>query len=178
MAILTFSKFGKYGRLGNQLFQYASLIGLSTKYNADLQLPAWDYSEYFEGDFPVLTKNVKAQTTKEPAYHYSPEFYDRLNWKQDVDLLGYLQSEKYFAHCKELVRERLTFKKDFAEKVMQPYRELFKKPVIAISIRRGDYVDNPNYQLLPITYSILSLFEHFPDWRERFNLLIFSDDPA
>lgn len=178
MAILTFTKFGRYGRLGNQLFQYASLLGFAEKYGAELQLPKWQYAKYFDSDFPELTKNVKTQTTKEAAYHYTPEFYDRLNWNQHFDFLGYFQSPKYWQHCEKLVREKLAFKKDFAEQVRKPYERVFKKPVIAISIRRGDYIDNPNYELLPVTYPILALFKHFPKWRERFNLLIFSDDPA
>ena len=54
--------------------------------------------------------------------------------------------------------------------------KVFDKEVIAIHIRRGDYIDNPNYVLLPITYYYLALEQYFPNWRTQYNVLIFSDD--
>ena len=36
--MITFSQLGKYGRLGNQFFQYAALKGLSVKKGYDIAL--------------------------------------------------------------------------------------------------------------------------------------------
>ena len=76
------------------------------------------------------------------------------------------------------IKKALTFDVNFKSQVkaqMDPKGIIFGKPTIAISIRRGDYVGNPNYRLLPITYYILAMFENFPNWRDH-NIVIFSDD--
>lgn len=177
MSCITFSKFGNYGRLGNQLFQYAACLGFATKYNTPLSLPDWQYAKYFSGEFPAYMLPRHPKKIKEHAYHYTPEAYINLPWqKEDIDLLGYFQSEKYWEHCPLLVRQRLAFDEAFATSVKKPYEKLFEKEVIAISIRRKDYVKNKNYINLTPTYYILALYENFPNWKDC-NLLFFSDDP-
>jgi len=50
MKYLTYPKFGlRMGRLGNSLFQLASLLGMSTKSGRELFLPEWNYKEFFNG---------------------------------------------------------------------------------------------------------------------------------
>lgn len=96
---------------------------------------------------------------------------------QNVDIDGYLQSEKYFSNVTDEIKNALAFKFDFKQQVREKFKQndVFEKCTIAISIRRGDYVNNPNYVLMPITYYILALFENFSNWRDC-NLVIFSDD--
>ena len=171
---VTSSNFNTNGRLGNMLFRYASLIGLSKKHNTTLQLPEWNYSPYFEQPFPVgSTNGIKV---KESTFRYIDN-WGYINWNQVIDIDGYLQSEKYFEHCIEDVKKALKFKPEFVEQTKKQFdsKNVFDKETIAISIRRGDYVNNPYYELLPITYYILALFEHFPNWKE-FNIVVFSDD--
>lgn len=173
--MITFSKFGKHGRLGNQLFQYAALIGLSRKYNREIVLPEWVYSKYFE--YESNTGFVPAKKIEEPAFHYTPDFYDAIfKDNSEVDLHGYFQSEKYWEDYIFEVMVALDFKKEFMAQLEYEWPIENAKQNIAISVRRGDYVNNPNYELLPITYYFLALHEHFPDF-ENYNLIIFSDDP-
>jgi hypothetical protein len=178
--MITFSKLGKHGRLGNQLFQYAACLGFADKYKKELVLPHWDYSKYFEGK--TNTGFSLASIIAEIAFNYTPEYYDQfLNEPGEFDMFGYFQSEKYWSNCVEKVRQSLTFTDDFMEHVSDncwPRRITLNKERedIAICIRRGDYVDNPNYEVLPITYYILALEEHFPTWRTDCNLIIVSDD--
>lgn len=171
---VTSSTFNTNGRLGNMLFRYASLLGLAEKHKTNLKLPEWKYSQYFEGEFPI--GDTKGILVKESTFKYI-EDWGYINWQQPIDIHGYLQSEKYFNHCKESVKKSLTFKSDFVRQVKAQFdsKNVFDKKTIAISVRRGDYVNNPYYELLPITYYILSLFENFPDWRDC-NIIIFSDD--
>lgn len=169
---LTTRCLGNGGRLGNQLFHYASLIGMSLKYGHALKLPAWDYAQYFDANFPE--GESKGFEYQETTFHYNEDY---VNWLRDIDrdydLKGYFQSEKYFEHCKDAVRKALTFKQDFIDQVTVQYDDLSE--TIAISIRRGDYVGNPNYHYLPVQHYIHALFEHFPDWMNR-HIIIFSDD--
>jgi hypothetical protein len=180
--MITFSKFGKHGRLGNQLFQYASMIGMSLKYNQLLGMPDWCYSKYFENYLSTNLHNVTSKLIEEKAYNYTPIYYDHLmsgNQSNVFDFFGYFQSEKYWQHCKEEVKKALTFNKTFKLQVQAKYQDALamndaKKEVIAISIRRGDYVNNPNYAQIPITWYFTALNEHL-NWKQA-NIIIFSDD--
>lgn len=179
--MITMTNLGENGRLGNQLFQYAALIGLSKSHNQILKLKDWKYKEFFNGNYPVISEEDIEETKnlryiEEPTFAYVPEWpYIREN--ENVDISGYLQSEKYWIHCRNQVKETLKFKESFKKEVRnnEQFEEAFKKITIAISVRRGDYVNNPFYLQLPITYFILALHEHFPNWRDC-NIVIFSDD--
>lgn len=167
------SNLGSNGRLGNQLFQYASLIGLATKFNAELKLPAWSYAQYFKGDFPQGEIEGPCREVKETVFNYIPD-WPAIRDNEAVDINGYLQSEKYWEHCKPAIAKALAFKDEFIQQLKCKFT--IQPNAIAISIRRGDYVNNPNYAQLPvISYYFLALCEHFPDWRTR-QLVIFSDD--
>ena len=169
--MITASNFLTKGRTGNILFRYASLIGIAKKYNKELRLPFWEDSIYFEGIFPEGEIEGNCRDLKETTFHYVPE-WPAINENENVDIDGYLQSERYWEHCKEDVLKALTFKEEFKEQIRQGFD--FSKPTIAISIRRGDYVGHDCYFQLNINYFYLSLQE-FKDWREC-NIIVFSDD--
>jgi hypothetical protein len=174
--MITFSKLGKHGRLGNQLFQIASLIGFKNKYNCELSFPVWDYARYFKGPIPQHVP-VPSTTLKEPHYHFTPEFWDRHAEQfktKKMDILGWLQSEKYWEQCKDEVKSIFSFQDKHKSAIEKSYANALSRPTIAISVRRGDYVDNPNYDLLPIEYYLKALINNF-DY-ENFNIIIFSDD--
>lgn len=176
--MITFSNLGKRGmNLGNQLFQIAALTGFSEKYNCDLIFPAWKYSEYFL--HPPTQGNVETELLiEEPAYNYTPDFWDKYaaDFKiKNVDILGWLQSEKYSLHCKNKVRELFCFKEEFENELRKRFAKAFMKETIAISIRRGDFITNPNFYLLPLEYYLGALLKYFPGYKEK-NIIIFSDD--
>lgn len=165
--------------LGNQLHQIASLIGFSKKYNCELVLPEWKYAKYFQ--HPPLQRNVETNFfIKELDYHYVPEFWDQYKSEyqtKNVDILGYLQSEKYWQFCKEEVLKTFSFKEDFAEEVKSRFKSAFKKRTIAITVRRGDFITNPNFYLLPLDFYLSALIRFFPDCKD-YNIIFFSDDLA
>jgi len=179
---ITMTSFGSNGRLGNQLFQYASMIGLAKKHKTELVLPEWKYAQYFEGTFPSGGVLENARAVREPVFNYIPD-WPYIAENDQVDIKGYLQSEKYWEDAIEEVRTALTFKKEFKEQVWNNFMinyvdEDFKanpKKTLAISVRRGDYVGNPHYAQLLVTYYIRAMFDNFPDWRDR-NIILFSDD--
>lgn len=175
------TNFGENGRLGNQLFQYSSLMGLSNTHNQQLRLKDWKYKYYFKGEFPLISEEeiealAAIRLIQEPTFAYVPE-WPQVRENENVDITGYLQSEKYWEANREKIKETLSFQEEFKLRVCNTdqFNDAFLKPTIAISIRRGDYVSNKCYLQLPITYFILALHEHFPDWR-NYNLILFSDD--
>lgn len=173
--MITFSRFGKKGRLGNQLFQLAGMIGLSKKYNQELRLPVWAYMRYFVPPKHTMDAGLKgSKQVHEGYYHYVPGAWDAIaDGSYDVD--GWLQTEKLWEHCVADVKAALTWEKNFETNVVQGCGVTDLKNAIAISVRRGDYVGNVNYDLLPVSYYMQALMNEFPDYLDR-NILIFSDD--
>lgn len=121
--MLTFSQLGKWGRLGNQMFQIASTIGIATKNYSYYGFPKWEYQEYFKNPLPVFTEEL-------PRLEIPWGYHDII--EDNVDLHGYLQSEKYFEHCKGLVRHYFKFK----DTLQMPENS------VSLHVRRGDYDDN------------------------------------
>jgi hypothetical protein len=176
---ITMSSFGANGRLGNQLFQLASMIGLAHKFYTKLELPTWPYAKYFNSapafDRLFTDSPAGGVEAKETTFGYV-EDWPPMREHARIDVWGYLQSEKYWKPYEIFIRGALTFKHDFIQQVRTSLHFDDLKRPIALSVRRGDYVNNPNYHLLPIVgYYYTALETHFPDWRER-DIVVFSDD--
>lgn len=168
---ISFSKLGVLGRLGNQLFQLCSTIGLSKMKGCELCLPAWKYAKYFAGTIPV--RHPRGVQVSEPAFHYCGDFLP--SDVRGVDVVGYLQSYKYWQHCEKEIRDMLKWESRFLASIKQKYAHTLSKPTIAIHVRRGDYVNNPAYVTLSPLYYLRAL-EKIPNWRDH-HLVFFSDDP-
>jgi hypothetical protein len=90
--MITYSKIGKKGHLGNQLFQIASTIGLAVANNQDFAFLDWKYQEYFKNRLPLLTSDLSLVNVEEKEYNFH-----QWNLKdENYDLSGWLQTEKYF----------------------------------------------------------------------------------
>lgn len=163
--MITFSKLGMLGRLGNSLFQIASMTGIAKSLGTTAHFPQWRYQRYFKNQLKRMNK--KRGELLEPSFHYDN------TWFQDErDYTGWLQSEKYF-ESREKVKELFTFDTTFQHLVRTKHVRKFDKETICISIRRGDFVGNPNYEQIPIKYYIGALLKF--DY-EKYNILFFSDD--
>jgi len=140
-----------------------TIISFAKKYKTDWCIPEWDLAKYF--DYPIPQKTIKNGIEyREPHFHYTPEVWDKVNWNKTIDLYGWFQSWKYWD--KEEIKKVLKFKDSFGDQI-SGYAD-----VVAISVRRGDFVGNKNYYQLPIEYYTGALNEHFPDRK----VLVFSDD--
>jgi hypothetical protein len=167
--MLTFLKLGHKGNLGNQLFQIASTIGLATQYGHAFCFPKWEYGKYFDFDFKEIEENKQWIPLNEAQFNY----YEWNLPKGDYTLNGWLQSEKYFQNID--VKSIFKFKTDFEANLINQNKELFSKPTLLISVRRGDFVDNKDYFQLSYKYYFKALLHHFPDY-EKYNIIFTSDD--
>lgn len=167
--MITFSQLEKKGNLGNQLFQIASTMGIAIRNNQDFAFPKWSHQHAFLNELPVLERPI-------PERFSEPNFgYRDYSFEKDADLFGYFQSELFFDVLK--TEHYFTFKPNFVTHVKQKLQKCFEKEVVLISIRRGDFVNHPDYYQLPISYYLLALLTEFPDWESK-NLLVCSDDLA
>jgi hypothetical protein len=124
--MITFSQLGRHGEYGNHLFQIAATIGHAIKTNDEYLFPLWkglisgeEYSKYFENPIPEGELQGKFVSYQEQQFHYSPittylETH-KSNIKTNMDLFGYFQSEKYFDHCKDLIRKHFKPSKTFRD---------------------------------------------------------------
>lgn len=184
MKRITYNKFGtRMGRLGNSILQLAALYGMSRRWNRQLVLPEWNYQQYFKYKIPIIERGDFKNDICENVYHFPGwEYWDKEESKQGqlMSISGWLQASKYWSKYREEVLSTLfEFKEDFKKGLQDRFKYIFKngKPTILIGIRVGeDYVSNGNYEILPILYQISALWKHFPNWREEYNILVFSDD--
>jgi hypothetical protein len=181
--MLAFNHLGHLGRLGNQMFQYASLRGIAARRGYDFGIPPskfddeWRSHQLFElFDLPHLPKqNIKyldagnAPVANERFFHFDQLLFDQC--PNDISLFGYFQSEKYFKHIEESIREDFTFR----DHILDPCKEIaegFENPV-SLHVRRTDYLTNSaNHYNLDMSYYEEALGQF--DGRQ---VIVFSDDP-
>ena len=70
--MITMSRLGKYGAMGNQLFQYAALYGISNKTGFGMRIPA--PPEDVRGDFQVIGHSDEGNPIEK--YDYSLGFFE------------------------------------------------------------------------------------------------------
>lgn len=160
--MISFSRLGKKGNLGNQLFQIAATIGTALKNKQSYGFPGWPPSVQMQSELSAIALPQSANVIDEKQYHYEDII---LQHGQDYDLNGWFQSARYWEGHKEKVLPYVTPK----------YKPETPAGSIGISIRRGDFVGNPNYFQLDINYYVSALFKHFSDWQSR-HIYLFSDD--
>ena len=105
-------------------------------------------------------------------HHFDEELF--VNCPDNVDLVGYFQTEKYFKHIEDKIREDFTFSKEITEMCKELYNEVVDGESISLHIRRGDYTVNPNHPTQTVEYydKALSNFD------SKIPVFVFSDDPS
>lgn len=149
---------GKNGRLGNQMFQYAGLVGIAKQCGYDFRIPLdTDLSKCFEmlhcGDRYGLIGGDEVEL------HDSHEFCEELFNKcpNHITLNGYFQTEKYFKNAEKLIRLDFRFKKEIQDEVDLYFKKYFDRNPVSIIVRDfNDQFDYPNcennHRNLPIDY--------------------------
>lgn len=195
--MITFSKLGHYGRLGNQMFQYAALVGIATKYGYEFGYPPANetirantkYGETFElrklflgiRNFWPFNETSDWPQYVEPEGDFSAGFQLLDKCNDCINLLGYFQSERYFKHCESTIREMYQFSNMFYRltadviRYEMGMRMTYDPPMVSVHVRRGDYLQlSPVLPPLSLDYyqAAMSAFQ------EDTSFLVFSDDHA
>ena len=149
--MITNNSIGTYGQLGNQMFQYALLLGIKYKTNQEIVFDAAVKKNSYLFDFFNLKEcSINEFDTnnlyQEKQYHFDPDVFDI---SQDTNFRGYFQTDKYFKHCSDIVRKEFTFKQDLSDRIDEYLTKYEGKKLIMVHIRRGDYLINPNYHPQP-----------------------------
>lgn len=178
MSFVTTLDIGKFGRIGNQLFQIAAVIGIAIKNNIKPIFPRW-YCTYSNKDFSQFFKNKIDQSLniKLIKYQYNEQSfnYNDINYSPNMSIHGYFQSEKYFKHCEDLIRYYFTPDDVIINNLKNKWDLILMTNTCAIHIRRGDYVSNKVHDVCNLNY-YKNAIERAKKELNIENFLIFSDD--
>jgi len=137
---VTMSQFGRWGRAGNQFFQYAFLTEYAQQYGAQLELPAWVGTHLFGASNPSITTKLPVWT--EPGsglQHPTPPEGDELVGK---DFRGYAQYHtSYYKTHQDQIRLLFAPVPKVAARLRPAEEQLQQagETIIGIHLRRGDY---------------------------------------
>ena len=185
--MIGYDRLGTNGRLGNQMFQYASLRGIAANNNLEFCIPPEDTPTHANyGLFECFKlSNVKHTgligqlptgfaptpgSLDEPGFEFDEELFN--NCPDNVNIDGYRQTEKYFKHIEDSIREDYEFKDDIYE-TCKEYMDQFNGEIALLHLRRGDNVGRPDWYPIPtIEHYEYLLDKYFTDTP----ILICSDD--
>ena len=185
--MIGYDRLGTNGRLGNQMFQYASLRGIAANNNLEFCIPPEDTPNYANyGLFECFKlPNVKHTgligqaptgfaptpgSLDEPGFEFDEQLFN--NCPDNVNIDGYRQTEKYFKHIEESIREDYQFNDEIYAPCKE-YMDQFNGEIALLHIRRGDNIGRPDWYPIPVVehyeYLLDKYFENKP-------ILICSDD--
>tara|TARA_B100000902_G_scaffold59643_1_gene66740 strand:+ start:21363 stop:22220 length:858 start_codon:yes stop_codon:yes gene_type:complete len=196
--MISFNYLASPGQLGNQMFKYAALRGISNFLNKDFLMPPSNKFLNNKNLFKVAYKlnladsrnhvnhvlfeyfNMKSvqknnigysdfgHSIKESGFSFDNRFFNKD--LKDFDIYGFFQSYKYFSEVDHIVKNDFVFKNNFKNNALKIISKI--NDPISIHVRRGDYLTNPNHSALDIQYYERSI-DYFG---KNKNFIIFSDD--
>ena len=174
-----YNRLGSNGRLGNQMFQYAALLGIAVHKGYDWVIPPFEgYGDSNYGLFDCFKMSsvkeenfgyVQGQSIQSGCFHFSQEFFD--NCPDNINLHDYFTTEKYFKNIEDLIRNDFEFK----DEILNPCKEIFDdlKNSIFLHVRRSDYISSQVHHPLCSLQYYENALKHFD---ESSPVLVFSDD--
>ncbi len=173
--MLAFNHLGHLGRLGNQMFQYASLRGIARNRGIDFCIPKDNVELFIPFNmFGVSPHNIKlldrgyAPVAEERQFHFDELFFNMI--PDEISIFGFFQSEKYFKHIEDEIRNDFSFK----NQILDPCKEMMESvgEAVSLHVRRTDYLTNDNHVALDLEYYQNAL-SHIDN---NLPVLVFSDD--
>ena len=187
--MITFLNLGKYGQLGNQLFQYATLRAVAESMDCEMSIPMHGDKPKGAGlvELGALSLACKPLTDTdarhirnqyiERSHAFDPDVFNQPDW---TDFLGFFQTEKYFKHLRQELLREFTFRDSigaYASRYVAAIRaQVGKAPLVAVHVRRGDYLKKPEHARILTQAWYRNAMDMFATSRPVF--LIFSDDPG
>ena len=174
------NRIGCNGRLGNQMFQYASMRGIASVKGFDWVVPPEDYDHtanyaLFETFKMTNVQNnnigfVKGNMLKETIHCFDKNLVDSCS--DDTDLDGFFQTEKYFENIADEIRSDFAFKDEYLKPCKEFIDSLETTPIF-LHIRRGDAIGKEHYHpVAPMSYYV----EALKRFDEDTPCFVFSDD--
>jgi len=88
----------------------------------------------------IITGRIPRQYKKELYFNFDPDFFCS---PDNIYLIGFWQSEKYFKNIEEVIRREFTLREKPDNSNLLMSQKILGTNAISIHVRRGDYVSNP-----------------------------------
>lgn len=179
------------GRLGNQLFEFASLYGIAKHNNLIPVIPA---NSILRRIFKITVGPTRPEIKYTKRYHekkgcvFEPPLM-ALGESENVWIKGYLQSWKYIHQADSEIRKMYTFQDSISQKAKSTFQAVIASKknkittntvYVAVHVRRGDMKNNLNYVKYGYTTADMSyLSKAMNTFRKDFKDVLFvvgSDD--
>lgn len=150
------------GGLGNQMFQYAAGLGVAERLKEPLFINDSFYNQHKQRRYELGVFPISCTVTEEITEQIKEKDFKYQEISQSGTMVGYWQSEKYFQHISDKIRNEFKLPKHDIGWDM-----------VAVSVRRGDYL------ALGEVFANLDE-EYYGAAREVFpdaTFVVFSDDP-
>ena len=201
--MITFNNIGYMGRLGNQMFQFATTLATAERKNLTARFPIDNCSTpQPTGPFDYsVGSNIEVKCDLLNCFNIDNEYfipsraitssyvYHEIDFKYNNQILaipdnctlhGYFQSEKYFIDYRDLILSQFNFKtshKELATEYIDNIRELNDGyNITSVHVRRGDYLtSSEHHPPCSIEYYNRAADEILKYNKNKF--IVFSDDP-
>jgi hypothetical protein len=145
--MISFSKLGNYGRLGNQLFQYAFLRCAALRLGTKFHCPRWEGDEIFSLDDDDLragvAQGITAHFDQAPEAGFSPR---AMAIEDGTEIQGYFQSDTYYKGMQDQVRKWFTFRSDIRDSALRDWAHEHPSECTSVSLRLdNDYANTREF---------------------------------
>lgn len=170
------------GGLGNQMFQIAAAYALANRNNdtaifnfdsCHTPLQGCPSNKYKNNLFRNYEHSDKLNI--ENYYRELKFSYQNIPYKQNMQLQGYFQSEKYFLDYADEIISKFYWEPKIVNQVFEFIYTLPNTPLIGVHVRRGDYLNNPQIHptcSLQYYQEAIRIFEK----EQKCSFIVVSDD--
>jgi hypothetical protein len=195
------------GGLGNQLFQFAAGRALAIHNQTPLEIDTWHYGSRFEeGPRPLVLHKLglaaqfkfyterglndasslwqkagrKFQVVLRPVVRDNEAYAesDFFSSKPNSMLVGYFQSLIYSQKYLNIVLTEINLNKAVSPRAIDQAKNISDCSVCAIQVRRGDYVNNPLFDVIDFPSYYAKAIKFVRQNFINLEFLVFSDDPG
>jgi hypothetical protein len=142
--MIGFNHLGHLGRLGNQMFEFAALRGIAAKHNYDITIPSpenkgienYSLHECFNLDHIPVGYIESENYVQEGHFHFDDALFE--SCPDNVSLYGFFQSERYFKHISDIIKQDFTFLDEHLGPCKEFIEQFDGQEPIMLHVRRGD----------------------------------------
>jgi len=175
---------GRYGRFGNQMFQYSALFSLAKNNSCAFFIPSEEEGKYeLLEAFPNLSAKIEKFSNitpyinkryQERSFVFDLSFYQTPKY---ADVSGYFQSEMYFSNCRDEIISEFKFSEKFLIPSSKKVSEIRNSGTLcSLHIRRGDYLKLPDYHTNLDQSFYKAAINTILEADRNVKFLVFSDD--